>query len=86
MSKEIKAPEFEVLSFFSKNFFNKAVNEEFIKLVMKCIFSNGEWIKGNANKQEPDYIHNNIPFEFTLATDKCNNKNKDNFIKRMKVA
>lgn len=85
MNQEIKAPEFEVLSFLPKDFFNKKVNEEFIKLVMKSIFSDGEWLKGNENKQEPDYIYNGIPFEFTLASDKCSNKNKDNFIKRMKI-
>ena len=85
MNQEIKAPEFEILSFFPQNFFNKEVNEEFIKLVMSSIFSNGKWIKGEANKKEPDYIYNGIPFEFTLASDKCNNKNKDNFIKRMKI-
>lgn len=84
MSKEIKALEFEVLSFLPQDFFNKNVNEEFIKLVMSSIFSDGEWIKGDVNKKEPDYIYNGIPFEFTLASDKCNNKNKDNFIKRIK--
>ena len=73
MNQEIKAPEFEILSFFPQNFFNKEVNEEFIKLVMSSIFSNGKWIKGEANKKEPDYIYNGIPFEFTLASDKCNN-------------
>ncbi len=78
MKQKIKAPEFEVLSFLPKDFFNKDINEEFIKLVMSSIFSEGEWLKGNANRKEPDYIYNGIPFEFTLASDKCNNKNRGN--------
>ena len=41
MNQEIKAPEFEVLSFLPKDFFNKKVNEEFNKLVMKSIFYDG---------------------------------------------
>ena len=84
MNQEIKAPEYEVLTFLPQDFFNKNVNEEFIKLVMSSIFSEGEWVKGIANNKEPDYLYNSIPFEFTLASDKCNNKNKDNFIKKMK--
>lgn len=84
MDKEIKAPEFEFLSFLPQNFFNKNVNEKFIKLVMKSIF-NGEWKKGCEEKNEPDFICNGVPFEFTLASDKCNRKNKNNFIRRMKI-
>ena len=48
MNQEIKAPEYEVLTFLPQDFFNKNVNEEFIKLVMSSIFSEGEWVKGIA--------------------------------------
>ena len=85
MNKEIKAPEFEFLLFLPKHFFNKNVNEEFIKLVMKSILPNGQWIKGNDNRKEPDYIYNNVPFEFTLASNKCNRKLKDNFINKLRT-
>ena len=85
MNQEIKAPEFEILSFFPKDFFNKNVNEEFIKFIMQKFLPQREWIKGDANKKEPDYICDGKPYEFTLASDKCSNKNKNNFIKKMKI-
>lgn len=85
MNQEIKAPEFEVLSFIPQNFFNKEVNEEFIKLTMKSVLPIGEWVKGVAEKNEPDYIYNKVPFEFTLASDKCKKNNKDNFINKLRT-
>ena len=84
MNNKLIAPEFEVLTSMPKDFFNKNVNEKFIKLVMESIFTDGEWIKGNANNEEPDYFFNNIPFEFTLASDKCTNSNKNNFINKVR--
>lgn len=86
MSNEIKPPTFEVYSFLPDNFFNKNVNEEFILIVMKSIFGTDNWRNGNANKQEPDFMFNDAPFEFTLASDKCKNKKKDNFINKLREA
>ena len=37
MKKELTPPTFEVLTFLPKNFFNKDVNEKFIKLVMESV-------------------------------------------------
>lgn len=84
-SNQLKPPIFNVLSFLPKNFFNKKNNEDFIHLVMKRIFGEGEWKSGDPDKQEPDYIFNNVPFEFTLASDKCKNNKKDNFINRLRT-
>ena len=42
---------------------------------MKSVLGNGIWQKGNPELKEPDYIFNNIPLEFTLASDKCNKNN-----------
>lgn len=80
-NNQLRAPSFEVISFLPKNFFNKKYNEDFIHLVMKSILGEGEWKSGDPNKKEPDYIFNNVPFEFTLASDKCNN----NFINRLRT-
>lgn len=85
MENVIKPPVFEVFSFLPDNFFNKEVNEEFILLVMKSILGVDKWEKGNPNKNEPDYLFNGYPFEFTLASDKCKNKKKDNFINKLRT-
>lgn len=85
MTKKLRPPEFEVLSFLPKDFFKKEVNEEFILLVMKSILGVDKWEKGNPNKNEPDYLFNGHPFEFTLASDKCKNKKKDNFINKLRT-
>lgn len=85
MKSELTPPTFEVLSFLPKNFFSKDVNEEFIKLIMKSVLGDGSWQKGRAELKEPDYIFNNIPIEFTLASDKCKKNNKNNFINKLKT-
>lgn len=85
MNNKIKPPVFEVFSFLPDNFFNKEVNEEFILLIMKSILGVDKWEKGNPNKNEPDYLFNGYPFEFTLASDKCKNKKKDNFINKLRT-
>ncbi len=85
MNDEIKPPVFEVLSFLPKDFFKKEVNEEFTLLVMKSVLGVDKWEKGNPNKNEPDYLFNGYPFEFTLASDKCKNRKKDNFINRLRT-
>ena len=46
MKQKIKAPEFEVLSFLPKDFFNKDINEEFTKLVMSSFF-----LRENGSKE-----------------------------------
>ena len=77
----LNAPSYEIYEFFPKDFFKKEVNEEFIKLVMEQVFPDRNWVKGNPDLFEPDYFCNEIPFEFTIASDK--NK-KSNFIIRLK--
>ena len=52
---------------------------------MKSVLGNGIWQKGNPELKEPDYIFNNIPLEFTLASDKCNKNNKNNFINKLRT-
>ena len=61
---------FEIVGFFPENFFSKDVNEPFIKEMLETILPKGVWRKGNPNIYEPDYFYNNIPFEFTIASDK----------------
>ena len=73
MKSKLIPPTFDVLSFLPKNFFNKDVNEKFIKLVMESVLGDGNWQKGKHELKEPDYIFNNIPFEFTLASDNIKN-------------
>lgn len=80
-NNQSKAPSFEIISFIPKDFFNKENHEGFIHLTMKSVLGEGEWENGDPNKKEPDYIFNNVPFEFTLASDKCNN----NFINRLRT-
>lgn len=85
MNSDIISPSFEILSFLPKNFFSKDVNEEFIKLIMKSVLGNGSWQKGKEELKEPDFIFNNIPLEFTLASDKCKKNNKNNFINKLRT-
>ena len=85
MKSKLIPPTFDVLSFLPKNFFNKDVNEKFIKLVMESVLGDGNWQKGKHELKEPDYIFNNIPLEFTLASDKCNKNNKNNFINKLRT-
>lgn len=69
------AYEIESCLYLPNDFFDKNVNETFIKLLIENALSlePGDWIKGNPNKFEPDYFHRNIPFEFTIASDRKNN-------------
>ena len=46
MKSKLIPPTFDVLSFLPKNFFNKDVNEKFIKLVMESVLGDGNWQKG----------------------------------------
>lgn len=84
----LNAPSYEFYEFFPKDFFvskkreSEKGYEKFTKFVMEQLLPTGEWTRGDANKKEPDYFYNNIPFEFTLASDKKNNKN---FIFRLKT-
>ena len=86
MENQIESSSIETLTFLPKDFFNKEVNEKFIKFVMESILQDGKWVKGDANKNEPDYLYNGIPLEFTLASDKCTRKKKENFITKIKTA
>lgn len=85
----LNAPSYEVYEFFPKDFFDKKSDEnakeyeKFTKFIMEHLLPSGKWVRGDETKQEPDYFYNNIPFEFTLASDK---KGKSNFIFRLKTA
>ena len=78
----MKKPYIDVVFGMPKNFFNKEVNETFIKTIMENVLEKGEWVLGNPNNFEPDYFYNNNPFEFTIASD---TKRKNNFVQRFKT-
>ena len=84
MNNKLTLPVHEIFAFLPSNFFHKSINEKFIKLVIQNTLGFGEWVKGNPDNKEPDYIFNNIPFEFTLASDKCKNNHKNNFINKLR--
>lgn len=73
--------EIEACFYVPDHFYNKEVNESFIKFVMgQALSSKSEdWMKGDPDKFEPDYFYRGSPFEFTLASDR---KKKKNMIQR----
>ena len=73
------APAFNIVSFFPKGFTSKHINEPFIQKIMASVLPDGEWIQGDPNKSEPDYLFNGTPFEFTIASD---SRKKNNFIQQ----
>lgn len=73
-------PLYEYVSHFPDDFFNKDVNEVFIKELVGRALNIQKWVKGNPNRFEPDYYGDNIPFEFTIASD---SKRKNNYIQKM---
>ena len=74
--------ELKTRGYFPRKFFNKEVNEPFVKWVLsKSFLAEKEWISGNADKGEPDYFYDGIPFEFTLA---CDEAVHDTFIMRLR--
>ncbi len=76
-----KQPSVEIISFLPDDFFNKRINEPFIRFIMEHILEESEWQPGNPDKGEPDYFCNGIPIEFTLVAD---TKKTDSFVMRMK--
>ena len=74
-------PDCVSVSFIPGNFFDKSINEPFIKKIMSHVLKQDDWIPGDPNKKEPDYFCNGVPFEFTIASD---SKRKNNFIQRYK--
>ena len=73
MSDKVPSPlTYEIISYFPANFFSKKVNEPFIKNIMNVALKlpDGTWREGNSDIFEPDYFYNNIPLEFTIASDK----------------
>ena len=58
-----------------RDIFNKRVNEAFIQKIMSLVFKDTVWRAGNPQKFEPDYFCDDIPFEFTLASNKQKKKN-----------
>jgi hypothetical protein len=79
MNSEFK-PLYNLVSFFPRNFFNKEINEPFIRDVMADVLNIANWKQGNPNAFEPDYFGDGVPFEFTIASD---SKKKNNFIQRI---
>lgn len=77
-----EAPTFEAVIYFPENFFDKSVNEPFIQMVMEFVLERTNWRHGNADSSEPDYFCDEVPFEFTIASDR---KKKGNFIQRLQV-
>ena len=77
----LKPPSVYVPAFLPENFLNKSVNEPFIQRIMGTTFERDNWIQGDANKFEPDYFCDGVPFEFTIASDR---KRKNNFVQRFR--
>ena len=73
---------FTVTEYFPKDFFRNSVNEPFIQEIMSTVLERDNWRAGKPELFEPDYFCNNVPFEFTLAS---NSKKKNNFIQRIQT-
>lgn len=67
----------DVTAFFPENFRRKEVNERFVQEMMEFALECDNWVQGDANKFEPDYLCDGVPFEFTIAS---NRKKYGNFI------
>ena len=61
------------------DFKHKSVNEPFIQKMMELALGRRNWVPGNADKFQPDYFCDGIPFEFTMAS---NRKDKENYIQK----
>lgn len=68
------------MAFLPDNFFNKSVNEPFIKELMSLVLEQNDWVCGDPDKFEPDYFCNGTPYEFTIASDR---RKKGNFIQNL---
>lgn len=71
---------FTVTEYFPKDFFRNSVNEPFIQEIMSTVLERDNWRAGIPETFEPDYFCDNVPFEFTLAS---NSKKKNNFIQKL---
>lgn len=60
----------ETVTFYPKDFFNKTKNEPFIQMLMQFVFPETLWRRGNPLKCEPDYFCDELPFEFTIASNR----------------
>ena len=72
-------PSVIVRAYLPPDFRRKSVNESFVQKVMELALGCSNWIPGNADRFEPDYFCDGVPFEFTIAS---NRKKKDNYIQR----
>ena len=72
-------PSVIVSAYLPPDFRRKSVNESFIQKVMELALGCSNWIPGNADRFEPDYFCDGVPFEFTIAS---NRKKKGNYIQR----
>ena len=70
----------EIVGRIPNNFFNKEINEPFIRIIMEKTQKIGKWEKGNPNLREPDYFGDGKGYEFTIASAK---KRKNNFIQKL---
>lgn len=76
------APSLNVVEAFPAKFLSKYYNEPFILKVMQEVSGTSNWRQGDPRKFEPDYFCEDIPFEFTIASDQ---HNKDTFIRRFRA-
>lgn len=73
-------PSVIVNAYLPPDFRRKSVNESFIQKAMELALGCGNWIPGIADRFEPDYFCDGVPFEFTIAS---NRKKKGNYIQRV---
>lgn len=78
---QFEPPAITVSAFFPENFFSKSVNEPFMQNIMSIVLQRTNWVPGNPDMFEPDYLCDGIPFEFTIAS---NRKRKNNYIQRFR--
>ena len=69
-----------VVECIPKEIFLKENNESFIRKMLTKSIGEGVWVRGDPNLREPDFFWNDVPFEFTLASDQ---RKKNNFVRKM---
>lgn len=79
MQNNVTPPRTEVLAIIPHDFLDKKVNEKFVQKVMGRVLNCANCRAGNPDIFEPDYFFDDVPFEFTIASDR---KRKNNFIQK----
>jgi hypothetical protein len=75
-------PYMRIVNFYPENFFDKTVNESFIQKIMQKALQREDWGDGNSDRFEQDRLCGNVPFEFTIASDK---RKKNTFVQKMQL-